>query len=224
MSKTNIAIVLYDKFAPIDAFGPIQMFDLCFKPDTGENYFDVFTMGTVKGTINAGTRLSGVPVDILYSFTDDFDYDIILVPGSDSTTIKGLLADEAFMNGLTFACKKAKIIASVCTGAALVAATGLVDGMDMTTNKISYKWVAPMFPNIKWKCQPRWIDRIDPETQTGLISSAGVSAGTDMALGLISSLHGKKVAECTKEITEYNWLENPDEDTFAYLCSGERKC
>ena len=218
MKKYTVATVLYDHFAPLDAFGPLQMFG------TTGGRFDAFTIGLEPGIAHAGSDLGGVPVQILHSFQDEVEYDIVMVPGADNSVIQQLLDNADFMSGLKGLCEKADIIASVCTGAALVAATGLVDGQDMTTNKMSYSWIASQFPNINWNCEPRWINRINPDTQKGLISSGGVSAGTDMSLGLIETLFDAEVVTCTEEITEYNWNSNPAVDHFAYLCSGRRKC
>ena len=70
---------------------------------------------------------------------------------------------------------------------------------------------------VKWNVEPRWVDLVDAEAQTGIITSAGVSAGIDMALALIAKSDGDQVAENASVIMEYTRLKDPAKDEFFYL-------
>ena len=77
------------------------------------------------------------------------------------------------------------VVATVCTGAALLARTGLLDGRKATSNKAAFRWVMQQGPNVLWQPRARWV--VDGKYFT----SSGVSAGMDMALALIASLDGR---------------------------------
>ena len=128
-----------------------------------------------------------------HGINDDFDFDILLVPGGGGT--RALVDDTAFVNLLSAACEKADVVASVCTGAALLARTNILDGKAATSNKTAWNWVLTQGESGDWDSTPRWVDLVDKNTGKGIITSAGVSAGIDMTLALVANLDGEHVAE-----------------------------
>ena len=104
---------------------------------------------------------------------------------------------------------KSTVVATVCTGAALLARTGHLDRRKATTNKAAMGWVMQQGPNVVWQRRARWV--VDGRYYT----SSGVSAGIDMALGLIARLHGRETAERAARVMEYVWNDDPDNDPFA---------
>ena len=128
--------------------------------------------------------------------------------------------DAALIDGIRKVGKRTPIVASVCTGAALIARAGLLDGMKATTNKTAWNWVtgSGYGKGVHWVSPPRWVDCIDPVSLQGCITSGGVSAGTDMALGLINKLDGRQVVDNTMVLMEYSWNEDPEQDDFRYIC------
>jgi len=99
--------------------------------------------------------------------------------------------------------------ATVCTGAALLARTGLLDNRPATSNKMAWDWVTQQGPGVPWVRQARWVDDED------IVSSSGVSAGIDMALALIARLHDRATAENAARVMEYVWNDDPSNDPFA---------
>ncbi len=98
---------------------------------------------------------------------------------------------------------------SVCTGAGVLAKTGLVDGYSMTTNKAVFEWPVSQGPNVHWVKRARWV-------QDGkFVSSSGVSAGIDAALFIVSELTDMKHAEAVATEIEYTWHKIASEDPFA---------
>ncbi len=221
----TVAAVVIDKMAPLDLWGPIQAFQVAFaanpdepaRPDSSKPLYKVITLGKSKGPVATGSG-SGPAVMVDYSFSDDVDYDILLIPGGQGT--RDLVNDAGFIDSLKTACGKADIIATVCTGAGLLAKTGLLDGKEATSNKTAWSWVLEQGAKVNWNGAPRWVDLVDGVSQTGIITSAGVSAGIDMALALIAKLDGDQVAQNASVIMEYSRLKDPAKDEFAYLCAN----
>jgi len=100
---------------------------------------------------------------------------------------------------------------SVCTGSALLAKAGVLDGRRATTNKAAFSWVADQGPRVAWVKEARWVE------DGSFITSSGVSAGMDMALGAIALMHSQKTAEQVAQWCEYSWHQNKDYDPFAKL-------
>jgi len=150
---------------------------------------------------------------------------ILLIPGGmgTRTTIK----DEKYMLKLKECCARSDIVATVCTGAALLAWTGILDGRTATTNKRAFDWVQSVRPKVRWQYEPRFVSHVRYEpvpgyapdqpyrNGSGVVTSAGVSAGTDMAMSLISNLHGKEIAEAAASRMEYAWNEDAMFDPFS---------
>ena len=103
---------------------------------------------------------------------------------------------------------KVGIMASVCTGAALLAKAGLLDGKPAATNHGSFGWVAQHGPAVLWDSVSRWVDA------GKYVTSAGVSAGTDMGFYLVARLAGRAVAEIAVQTAEYNWHRDPQAPIF----------
>ena len=99
--------------------------------------------------------------------------------------------------------------ATVCTGSALLARTGLLDHRPATSNKLAWDWVVQQGPQVQWVRQARWVDDGD------ILTSSGVSAGIDMALSLIARLHGREMALTSARNMEYIWNEDAENDPFA---------
>jgi transcriptional regulator GlxA family with amidase domain len=99
--------------------------------------------------------------------------------------------------------KKVRIMASVCTGAAVLAKCGFLDGLPAATNHGSFAWVAQHGPLVHWDSVARWVDA------GKYVTSAGVSAGTDLGFYLVSRLAGRAVAETAVMAAEYDWHRDP---------------
>jgi transcriptional regulator GlxA family with amidase domain len=103
---------------------------------------------------------------------------------------------------------RVEIMASVCTGAAVLARAGLLDGRPAATNHGVFGWVAGHGPEVLWDSVSRWVDA------GKYVTSAGVSAGTDMGFYLVSRLAGRAVAENAVTSAEYDWHRDPQAPIF----------
>jgi transcriptional regulator GlxA family with amidase domain len=203
----RVAVVLFEGFTVLDVYGPVQAFGSCrvTRPDgPPHRFFQIFTIADRPGPVRSG---EGPSSHADHAFADAPAYDILLVPGGFGT--RAAVADTAFLSRLAAASERASVTTTVCTGSALLARTGLMDGRRATSNKIAWDWVLQQGPRVLWKRKARWVD------DGNLVTSSGVSAGIDMTLALIARLHGRDMAVSAARNMEYNWHENPEDDPFA---------
>jgi putative intracellular protease/amidase len=132
--------------------------------------------------------------------------DIFLVPGGYGTRKE--VENILLLNKIREISNLSKFVLSVCTGSALLAKAGLLDGKKATSNKKAFDWVITQGENVNWIRKARWVK--DGKFYT----SSGVSAGMDMTLGLLNNLHGIEFARKVAFEIEYNWIENMEEDNF----------
>ena len=203
----RVAVALFEGFTVLDVYGPVQAFASCrIARDDGtfQRLFEVFSMAEHSGVITAG---EGPASYAEYSFANAPAFDILLIPGGFGT--RAAVNNAPLLQQLTAASQRASVTATVCTGSALLARTGLLDDRPATSNKIAWNWVLQQGPRVHWIRQARWVD------DGNIITSSGVSAGIDMALSLIARLNGRDLALASARFMEYCWHEDAKDDPFA---------
>jgi transcriptional regulator GlxA family with amidase domain len=138
---------------------------------------------------------------------EDRVYDLLLVPGGRGTRRE--VANARLIDWLGRQAQTAGIVATICTGAALLARTGLLDEHRATTNKLAFDWVATQGPGVNWQRQARWVE------DGKYFTSSGISAGIDMSLAIIGQICGLEQAREVANWAEYVWNENSTVDPFA---------
>ncbi len=196
----TVGIVLFDDFELLDVFGPAEMFGL------PKSRFRLQMVGPAAGAVESAQGPK-VVADVAYHDVDTLD--IVLVPGGMGTRKE--VMNEELLSWISRISADAEYVSSVCTGAALLARAGVLDGRQATSNKWAFEWVVSQGPNVKWMNKARWVS--DGKFWT----SSGVSAGMDMALALIETIHGPKLATMIANGTEYDRHTDPDWDPFAEL-------
>jgi len=198
--KRNIGVVLFDQFELLDVFGPLEMFGVLPKS------FEIHLLAEQPGTV-ASTQGPRSVVD--RTFADAGSLDMLLIPGGRGA--RNEVGNEFLLDWLRQRAEDAEVVASVCTGSAVLAAAGLLNGRRATSNKRSFEWVMTQGPEVLWVPEARWV--VDGKFHT----SGGVAAGIDMALEIISDLEGEEVAVKVAEGTEYDWHRDASWDPFAKL-------
>lgn len=194
--KLTISIIVFENFEPLDVFGPVEVFG---KYEQVEMRFISMDGGLVKAR-------TGVEVNTSKWNIENFE-DILLVPGGQGTRM--LVNNEDFISLLRKFIDKSEYCLSVCTGSALLAKTGALNGITATSNKRAMEWVTSVGADVNWKKKARWCK--DGKYYT----SSGVSAGIDMALSFMADLYGKNLAENIANQIEYIWNSNSNDDPFA---------
>ena len=192
-----IGVLLFPEFELLDVFGPLEMFGMLEDVSirlVAERDRDVASAQGPRSAID----------DV---FADDAAYDILLVPGGRGTRRE--VDNAALLAWLQAKAAKTEYVASVCTGSALLAKAGLLDGLPATTNKLAFDWVRAQGPKVDWRLRARWVEA------GKFWTSSGVSAGMDMSLALIARLRGVAVAEQAAAWAEYSWHRDPADDPFA---------
>ena len=129
--------------------------------------------------------------------------DLLLIPGGIGT--RALVENKGFLDLLQTVAQDTSFVACICTGSALLAKTGLLDGHRATSNKIAFDWVRQQAPEVYWIRKARWVE--DGRFWT----SSGISAGIDMTLGLIGHLYGRETSLDVARRAEYFWNEDCNE-------------
>lgn len=196
----RVDILLFDEFETLDVFGPVEIFG---------RLPEIFKLNFIS--VNGGLVESSQKVKVETNlYTKDVDtLKILFVPGGSGTREK--VNDNNFINFIENISKESKYIISVCTGSALLAKAGILNGQRATTNKRSFKWVTEQNEDVLWVKEARWV------RNGNIYTSSGVSAGMDMALGFIEDLMGKeKALEISRHI-EYFWNEDSNYDPFSKM-------
>jgi transcriptional regulator GlxA family with amidase domain len=179
----KIAYVVYPDFTALDLVGPYEVISRW--PEA-----DVHFVASSLGPVSCDAGLTVIPTDTPETLPDP---ELVVVPGSGNPV--PVLSDEVLIDWLRTVAPNCQWTASVCTGAGLYAAAGLLDGQKTTTH-----W--GFRDNLKAMGVEVVGDRVVWEGNH--ISGAGVSAGIDMALALTERVHGRKLAESLQLAIEYH--------------------
>jgi transcriptional regulator GlxA family with amidase domain len=192
----RITVILFDGFELLDVFGPLEFFAL-------SDRFVLELVGPTSTVLSA--QGPGIVTNTRYEQAEPPD--IVLVPGGIGT--RALVADAPFLQWFSTWANDAALLASVCTGSAVLASAGLLTGYRATSNKRSFDWVETQGKGVEWIYEARWV--VDRNRWT----SSGVAAGMDMALALIGHLCGASLGHEVANAAEYTPHEDPDWDPFA---------
>lgn len=193
-----MSVVLFDGFELLDVFGPVELFGMV------PGKVDVEFVGPQAGAVASGQGAQAIATS---GYAAAAPADIVLVPGGRGT--RRLVADGRFLSWLRGWAGSASLVTSVCTGSALLAAAGLLDGYDATSNKRAFDWVRTHGEDVRWIRRARWVEDRDRWT------SSGVAAGMDMAVALLGRLFGDAVAREAASRAELDVHGDPSWDPFA---------
>lgn len=200
----TLGAVLYEGFELLDMFGPLEMFTAL-----PAEQLRVLMVAESAGPVMAGSMSQAPSAAVVadYSFSTAPALDILLLPGGIGTLAE--LENPAMLDFLKTRAESAQIVASVCSGSALLAKVGLLDGRRATSNKQFFSLATSQSDKVDWVERARWVD------DGNRVTSSGVSAGTDMSLAIITRLFGEDTALAIAEGAEYTWHRDADEDPFA---------
>ncbi|KAI9216208.1 DJ-1/PfpI family protein [Blastocladiella britannica] len=224
----TIGVLLYPGFAVLDVFGPVQYLSALglHVPINfvmiAETMHPVSSAPPTRAAIEAATGkpyetdpslpMSDHPA-VAQRVCPDFTYetcpplDVLLVPGGIDTRVE--VTNQATLTFIRDRFEELEYLLTVCTGAAIVARTGLMDGVRVTSNKFEWQFVKAQGPKVDWVHRARWVDA------GKIVSSSGVAAGMDMMYYWISKVYGADLARGVANVIEHMPATDADADPFA---------
>lgn len=182
--RLKIAVLLYDNFTMLDAVGPLEVLSLL--PDA-----DVFVVAETAGVIYPDNQ--ALPFIASYSYHDVTEADLVLVPGGPGSV--AMESHQPTLDWLRRVHATSKWTCSVCTGSLILGAAGLLTGLRATSHWAVRERLTQFGATPE---ASRWIE------QDRIVTAAGVSAGIDMALHLVSLIANESVAKAIQLGIEYD--------------------
>jgi len=202
-------MIVYPGFQALDAFGPLDALNLL----SLRTPINLSIIGPTLDPVSTkhddpkGSRFSQSVVPT-HTFADPpKDVDVLMIPGGTGTRNSTRIAEVAsFVAAFR---PEVKYLFTVCTGSAIAAKSGVLDGKKATSNKNEWKWVKSLGPNVDWIAHARWVE--DGDTWT----TSGVSAGIDGMFAFISARYGEDMAAAVAEDMEYTRELDSTNDPWA---------
>jgi transcriptional regulator GlxA family with amidase domain len=196
--RRNVGIFVFDDVEVLDFAGPFEVFSrVRLEPGVASRRSDVsapFNVFTVAARPGPVTATGSLVIQPTHTFANAPRIDLLIVPGGFGT--RPLLEDASAIEWIRRASASAHQTMSVCTGSLLLAKAGLLAGRRATTHWGALELLGSIDPSIRVEHSVRAV-------HDGVHSSAGVSAGIDMALDVVEQLHGREVADETARYIEY---------------------
>jgi transcriptional regulator GlxA family with amidase domain len=196
MIRKRVGVVLFNDIEVLDFCGPFEVFSATRldeeKRREEPSPFEVFL---VAETLSSVTTTGGMKVLPHYSFEDCPRLDILVVPGGWGTRKE--LKNPVMLEWLRFRAAEVETLTSVCTGSMLLGFAGLIDGLHATTHWQSLDWMRESFPEVTVEYEQHVVE------DGRVFTSAGISAGIDMALKVVARYYGKDIARATAVHMEY---------------------
>lgn len=183
-NKLVINAFLFDGFTGLDLFGPLEILS---RLDNAKCVYMSLGGGLVKSAQGCAIKTND-----LSAFVKN---NILLLPGGSGTRI--LVNDEVVLNALKNLVYQSKFTLCVCTASALLARTTCLDDKKATTNAKAFEWVKSQNERVLWQKNARFV------RDENIYTSAGVSAGIDMAFAFVRENYGEQKAKEIAEHIEY---------------------
>ncbi|HEV8196121.1 MAG TPA: DJ-1/PfpI family protein [Gemmatimonadales bacterium] len=197
-----VGIYLFDEVEVLDFAGPFEVFSTASRVSARlyPGAPKPFRVTTVARESHLVTARAGLEVQPAHTFTDHPPIDVLIIPGG---VVTAEMERKSVIDWITRCSVGSILTASVCTGAFLLAKAGLLDGKTVTTHWEDIGDLRAGFPRVTVLEEQRWIDAGD------IVTSAGISAGIEMSLYLVSRLGGHELAVQTARQMEFDWTWAP---------------
>ncbi|KAK8915245.1 hypothetical protein H634G_08125 [Metarhizium anisopliae BRIP 53293] len=204
-SPNKFAVLLFDGFQALDVFGPLDVLNMLAMNNTLELSIISTSLDPVTACTGPSIRQHILPTHDLHNSPEDIE--VLLVPGGRGTRDTG--STQPQVDFIKSRYPKLQYLLTVCTGAALAARAGVLDGKKATSNKAAFEWVKTQGEKVDWVPGARWVK--DGTTWT----SSGISAGIDMMYAFIADQYGENAAEEIARRSEYVRNTDPSNDPFS---------
>ena len=201
MDRKQVGILIFSDVEVLDFCGPFEVFSTTRlneeKRREESSPFNVFLVAETKDLI---VTTGGMKVKPDYDLNDCPSLDILVIPGGWGTRKE--MNNALLLSWIAERAKELETLTSVCTGSLLLGKAGLLEGKRATTHWRSLDWMIDLFPKTKVEKGLHFVE------DGKLVTSAGISAGIDMALHVVRRYFGESVARATARHMEYPFPES----------------
>jgi transcriptional regulator GlxA family with amidase domain len=195
--KLTVGILIFDGVEVLDFGGPFEVFSGA--STVGEQHSDhhpLFQVVIIAEEDRIITCAGGLLVKPQATIKNHPPLDILVVPGGD---VSREISNPHVLEWISQQDRQTRLTTSVCTGAYLLAESGLLNQHRATTHWAGVEDMRKRYPAVEMLADTRIVD------EGHIITSAGVSSGIDMSLHVVSRLYGEEVAAQTARYMEYDW-------------------
>ena len=193
MAQRKVGIIVFDNAEVLDVMGPYEVFSVAGR--ISEPY--EFQVALISDSEEKSVTLRhGLRILTDKNIYEDQEFDLIIVSGGITTNAE---QNKKLLEFLVKSKARGTIIASICTGAFILAEAGLLGKNKVTTHWEDQKELQNRFPDLTVIANQRWVE------SEGIFTSGGISAGMDLSLHLVQVLSDRALALRTAKQMEYNW-------------------
>jgi transcriptional regulator GlxA family with amidase domain len=201
MERKHVGIVVFDDIEVLDFCGPFEVFcAVRLNEERRREEPSPFEVTLVAETSGPVTAHGGMRVIPDHAFSTCPGLDVLVVPGGWGTRRE--LKNPVMLEWLRQRAARVETLAAVCTGAMLLGFAGLLDGRRATTHWKSLDWMRASFPSVTVEYDQHVVE------DGRVFTSAGISAGIDMALKVVARYCGEPVARATARHMEYPYPDS----------------
>jgi transcriptional regulator GlxA family with amidase domain len=201
MERKRDGIVLFENIEVLDFCGPFEVFSVTRlneeKRREEPSPFEVLLVAERPDPVTTTGNMKVIPH---YGFENCPRLDILVVPGGWGTRKE--LHNPAMLDWLRARAAEVETLTSVCTGSMLLGFAGLLEGLHATTHWRSLDWMRESFPSVTVEYDKHVVE------DGRVLTSAGISAGIDMALKVVARYFGEDIARATARYMEYPYPDS----------------
>jgi len=193
MAQRKVGIIVFDNAEVLDVMGPYEVFSVAGRISEPSEFRVVLISDSEEKSV---TLRHGLRILTDRNIYEDQEFDLIIVSGGITTNAE---QNKKLLEFLVKSKARGTIIASICTGAFILAEAGLLGKNKVTTHWEDQKELQNRFPDLTVIANQRWVE------SEGIFTSGGISAGMDLSLHLVQVLSDQALALRTAKQMEYNW-------------------
>jgi transcriptional regulator GlxA family with amidase domain len=193
MAQRKVGIIVFDDAEVLDVMGPYEVFSVAGRISEPSEFRVVLISDSEEKSV---TLRHGLRILTDRNIYEDQEFDLIIVSGGITT---GAEQNKKLLEFLVKSKARGTIIASICTGAFILAEAGLLGKNKVTTHWEDQKELQNRFPDLTVIPNQRWVESEE------IFTSGGISAGMDLSLHLVQVLSDRALALRTAKQMEYNW-------------------
>jgi transcriptional regulator GlxA family with amidase domain len=193
MTQRKVGIIVFDNAEVLDVMGPYEVFSVAGRISEPSKFQVVLISDSEAKSV---TLRHGLRIQTDSKISEEQELDLIIVAGGITTEAE---QNKKLLEFLVKSKARGTSIASICTGAFILAEAGLLGKNKVTTHWEDQKELQDRFPDLTVIPNQRWVE------SEGIFTSGGISAGMDLSLHLVEMLSNRALAVRTAKQMEYHW-------------------